>query len=520
MIGNRATAPIVAALAAVLSTLPAAAEEPLSVDCRARADWRLIGAEGGDELGVQALFADLDGDGFDDIVLGAWLADGERNERPRAGEVYVFFGHAMEHVSGIERAPSVIYGGRPGDRIGSDVDTGDFDGDGVSDLLIGARYANGPADSLRHRCGEAFLFLGGSDGASGKKYDLRDGADVTFIGAFTGDRLGRRITADDLDGDGRDDLLISAIGADSHGGDTPDAGAVHIIYGAPREDLEGYSDLFEIEPPVLRGADESDGLGGAVATGDCNGDGAPDIVLGCGFADGPANGRTNSGETYILLGRKGKRLEGTTRIAEGSEVTIYGAEAYDGAGVSVAAGDMDGDGIDDIAIGAYLADGPANGRDKCGEAYILFGNRSMHETETFDLAVARDVIIFGAEKGDQLGSVLDLADINGDAYADLVISALLNDGPGGRREDAGMVFIIFGGPQRSLRSRVDLSTGGGDLFLLGPSASDKISTLITTGHFGGKSLLFAGTMVGDGAGDRRIDSGEIYLLQREDLDRR
>lgn len=488
-----------------------------SVDCRKSFDFRFVGADGGDELGVQARFGDLDGDGYDDLILGAYMADGVRSERLSSGEVYVFYGRPGPPRQGDEFLPSVIYGGRPGDRIGSAVDTGDFNGDGASDFVLGARYANGPADSLRTRCGEVFLYLGDSTGENREEVDLRDGADMILYGASEGDRFGRRILVEDFDQDGKDDLLIAAIGADAKMGQIPDAGAVYLVYGAEREEREGAFDMLEEDFPVLQGLDESDGLGGSVAAGDWNGDGVPDIVLGCGFADGPANGRTNAGDVYVLLGRSGERLKGNRLIAGGSEVTIFGAEEYDGAGVSVGLGDMDGDGIDDIALGANLADGPANGRDKCGEVYVLFGNRSIRKGRTIDLLYPPDIIVLGGEKGDQLGSVLHLFDFNGDSYDDLIISSLLNDGPGEQREDAGMIYVVLGGAQRSLRPRVDLSSDGGDLYLLGPSAGDKIATNLWSGRLAGRCILFASTMIGDGPNDGRLDAGEVYFLQWKNL---
>ncbi|MFH1679335.1 MAG: FG-GAP-like repeat-containing protein, partial [Candidatus Eisenbacteria bacterium] len=308
---------------------------PASIDLAQRHDIRFIGGDPEDELGVQARFGDLNGDGYDEVILGAWLADGRHNNRPRSGEVVVFFGGPREKEGEGSWNASLVYGALPGNRIGSSADVGDFDGDGVPDLLIGARYADGPPDSLRPRSGEAYLLLGGSNGERREVVDVRRDPDLLLLGRDEGDRLGRRILVADLDKDGKEDLLVAAVGAAGPSGETRDAGAVYVIYGDRRENIEGIMDLSLEDPPALYGEDDSDALGSAMATGDWNGDDQPDLFLACGFADGPANGRTNAGETFVLFGAPGIRFEGERVLSEGREFTIYGAEAYDAAGVAV-----------------------------------------------------------------------------------------------------------------------------------------------------------------------------------------
>ena len=491
-----------------------AAEEKVhtAIDLGERYDRLFLGADPEDELGVQARFADLNGDGYDEIVIGAWLADGFRNRKPRSGEVYIFFGEPVETEGKGTWDASVIYGAAAGSRIGSAFDTGDYNGDGLSDMLVGARYAHGPKDSLRPRSGEVYLLLGGSDGSTREIFDDRFEPDLTILGRYEGDRLGRRIETADLDGDGKEDLLLAALGSDGIDGEEPDAGAVFLLYGDRKKHLSGIIDLSLTDLAVLHGADESDGLGDAMAAGDWNGDGVTDLFLGCGFADGPANSRTNSGETFVLFGDL-SRFDGERVVAEGTECTVYGAEPYDAAGVSIDAGDFDGDGIDDLAIGAYLADGPENERDNAGEVYILFGNRSLRSGDVIDLALDRDFVLYGAGRGDQIGSILRLFDWNGDGRADLIASSLLHDGPSERRPDAGMVTVLLGGHAEGLRPRIDLMTDEPDLMMIGPSTQDKIATLLVGALLEGRPTLAAGTMLGDGPKEGRRDGGEIYLLR-------
>lgn len=506
------------ALAALFSLSGAAADppstvSPLSIDLLEQYDFSFIGGDAEDQMGVQARFGDLDGDGYDDIILGAWLADGAWNNRMNAGEVYIFFGRPLDIVPAEPLSATLIYGADPGDRIGSCVDIGDFNGDGVQDLLIGARYADGNPDSLRPHAGEAFLLIGNSDWTRRDVVDVRTAPDMILVGREPGDHFGRRILIADLDEDGKEDMLIAALGESGREGETPGAGAIYLIYGDDRKEMGGIFDLSLQDVPVLHGSDESDGLGGAMAVADWNGDTVPDLVLGCGFADGPANSRTNAGETYVLFGEPGRRLSGEREIVEGNEFTIYGAESYDAAGIAVDAGDFDGDGIDDLAIGANLADGPENGRDNCGEVYILFGRRSWGEGTTVDLAHEADIVVYGSERGDQAGAIVSLFDWSGDGYADLVTSSLLHDGPEGIRQDAGMLFVVRGGRQGDLRPEVDLAGDRVDLRMLGPSAHDKIATSLTAVITGGRPALMAATMLGDGPRDERRDAGEIYILR-------
>ncbi|MBM3320730.1 MAG: VCBS repeat-containing protein [Candidatus Eisenbacteria bacterium] len=506
----------VAALALLPAGPAAETEKPsaASIDLMERHDVRFMGADAEDELGVQVRFGDLDGDGYDEIILGAWLADGRHNNRARSGEVAVYFGGPREKEGKGSWNASVIYGAESNDRIGSSADVGDWDGDGIPDLLIGARYADGPSDSLRPRSGQAFLLLGGSDGKKREVLDVRKTPDLLILGCEEGDRLGRRILVADLDHDGKEDLLLAAVGASGPRGETRDAGAVYVLYGDLRDEIVGILDLSVMNLPVLYGGDDADALGSAMAAGDWNGDGEIDLFLGCGFADGPANGRTNAGEVYVLFGAPGTRFAGERVLSDGSEYTIYGAEAYDAAGIAVSAGDLDGDRVDDLVIGANLADGPNNERENCGEVYVLFGSRSAGPGTMLDLALGRDLTIYGAERGDQVGSVLHCLDWNEDGYGDLVTSSLLNDGPGGSRVDAGMLYVFLGRPQSDLRPIVDLlEPEAADLRMLGPSAGDKIATLLESSRLSDRVCLLAGTMLGDGPNDERRDAGEIYILR-------
>src|SRR5262249_45827950 len=134
------------------------------------------------------------------------------------------------------------------------------------------------------------------------------------------------------------------------------------------------------------GAEASDTAGYSVsAAGDVNRDGFDDMIVGARGGDGAANGKLNTGDTYIVFGKPTwtatmdpTNLNGTTGFA------IYGVDPGERAGKSVSgAGDVNGDGFDDLLISAYMADGTGNGAPDAGESYVVFGKSTWDPT--FDL---------------------------------------------------------------------------------------------------------------------------------------
>ena len=152
------------------------------------------------------------------------------------------------------------------------------------------------------------------------------------------------------------------------------------------------SPVFDLahERPALSvlAAQPDDGLI-SVAAGDVNGDGHPDLIVGASQADGPADSRPDCGEAYIIFGPAAQG--GTVDLAQDEQdVTILGADSEDHMGYSVSAGDVNGDGIDDVLLGAPLADGPTNDRPQAGEAYVILGSRSLKPT--IDLALGQQTL--------------------------------------------------------------------------------------------------------------------------------
>ncbi|MEL6341920.1 MAG: MopE-related protein [Myxococcota bacterium] len=227
---------------------------------------------GGDDVLLTGLTlspaGDTDGDGLDDFLIGA------RTDN-NSGAIFLIRGGAALADQNLDDA-DIRYDGAPGDVAGDALAAaGDVNGDGVDDLLIGAPAA---AD-----VGEAYLILGGTAGGT-----LTTQAEALFRGNNLGDRAGAAVQAsDDLNGDGRPELLIGAP-------NNRNRGAVYIISGA---DASGVVWMALDADAKLEGGAANDQAGdGLAALGDVNDDGIPDLAVG-------ASGYTTTGMVYLLLGQ-------------------------------------------------------------------------------------------------------------------------------------------------------------------------------------------------------------------------
>jgi hypothetical protein len=454
------------------------------------------GADLGDQAGA-IVAGDFNGDGVADIALGAAFADGPDNQRPDAGEAYVFLGPFVPGSSrdaGLGDYDFVFYGARSGDTLSRALLAGDFNDDGTDDLAMGAPAAE-------ESTGLVYVMFGGTWPT---QTDFAVAAPGVLIrGGDDGDFTGLTLAAADLDNDSSDDLLISAMLADGPQDARADAGEVYLLPGSTL--LVGTSIALEETPSVLHGARAGDRLGEGLATGDVNGDGSSDLVLVATFGAGPDESRTQAGQTYVILSPAALPID---LASGGAALEVIGADPGDQLGHSMQLGDTDGDGATDIWLGAVSADGPGNAADLAGEAVLVTGKRPPG-TVVDTAAGQANAIIYGPEREARLGRSLTVADVSGDGLADLAIAAPNLD------SRAGRIFFFYGGSDS-----YPGDTSGADSVLYGLDPGD------TLGHeAAGTPPLWSADVDGDGRVDlllsapsadgpdnNRIDSGEAYVI--------
>jgi hypothetical protein len=278
----------------------------------------------------------------------------------------------------------------------------DLDGDGIDDLIL-------PAPEAADGAGRVYVFSGVPelDGDASE-------ADVTIQGAGTGEMLGESYAVGDVDGDGQDDLAVVGQGA----GD----GFCLLFAGGPSFGPTSPSDA------AVRINGES-GLGGmnTVAVGDVNADGIDDLAIGC------EDGRTGEGNVFVFFGSSTFQVQTTTVLTTAqADLVFTGEQVGDLFGAAVAIGDVTGDDVSDLVVGADMIDNPG----RTGRVYIQIGGPNIQGSEV----AFYDVVLVGSAADAGFGLNVAIGDVTGDGNDDLIASEFDDDlgGP-------GAVFVFAGG---------------------------------------------------------------------------
>lgn len=469
---------------------------------------------------------DINGDGIDDLILGAHGGD---DGGVSAGEAYVIYGTADSNRGPIDLTTMsrgdgfVIQGDQSYDHIGFSVSgAGDVNGDGIADMIVGGIGVNSPG---LDDPGGAYVIYG-TLGSMRTRLDLTglaSGDGFKIEGANSQSSAGSSVSGiGDINDDGIDDILIGA----TTGYDDP-PGSAYVVYGMANSTRETLSlaELALSDGFSILGDSSRDGAGRSVSgAGDVNGDGIDDLIVGAPFGD---DGGSNAGEAYVIYGT----VDGTRddidlgELAASDGFTMQGNSIGDLAGRSVSgAGDIDGDGIDDILVGAAI-DFP--GGNDANSAYVIYG-KADSDRSRIDLAGldADTGFLIQDSRDHQAGfSVSNAGDINGDGLDDLILGAPYGQIGG---NNAGEAYIIYGAAGRS-RSLIDLSElQESDGFVIvgemggGEGVNNK-------GDLAGYSVSGAGDLNSDGIDDLIVgapyadiggtDSGAAYVIYGTDGNR-
>ena len=363
--------------------------------------WSQEGGQEGAVFGYPVATAgDVNGDGFSDIIVGALGYDNVQEDEGRA---YVYHGSA----AGPRNTPTwATESNQQSSELGTSVaGAGDVNGDGLSDVVIGAPYYdNGQADE-----GRAFVYHGTGDG-------------LGFIPAWTGESNqafahfgGSVASAGDVNGDGFADVIVGADGFDNG---NSDEGRAYAYHGSP-------TGLLASPAWVTESDQGSAYYGTQVATaGDINGDGRSDVIVAARFFD---NGQADEGRAYVY---HGSSVGLSTLPAWTGESNQASSECISAA----TAGDVNGDGFSDVIIGSHLYD---NGQADEGRAFVYHGSAlGLGTTPAATVESNQASCAFGR-------AVATAGDINRDGFSDVIVGAPLYNGG---QIAQGIVFVYLGTP--------------------------------------------------------------------------
>ena len=374
---------------------------------------------------------DVNGDGLADLVFGLPHAVDE------AGRSYVVFGKtdvgAVQLVDVLNGLGGFVLEGEPQSQAGAVAGGGDVNGDGLDDIIVGARLAGSAA-------GRSYVVFGKS-GDTGPVLlaDLFDGhGGYTIDGEIAYDEAATVSGAGDVNGDGLDDILI---GAPLSNATAWRAGRGYVVFGKEDTSRVALSAVASGTGGFVVNAEEQADAGTGISVGaarDVNGDGLDDVAL-TAFGIGWGPNSLPGGRTYVVFGKASTQALDLSAIVAGTAgFAVNGVPAEIGAlsiGSARGGGDVNGDGLGDIIVGAQAYDLAGTGYG----AYVVFGKTDTASVELADLQLGARGIVLEGEGGSLAASSASIeGDVNGDGMSDILVGDPSRDG------GLGGVYVVFG----------------------------------------------------------------------------
>ncbi len=371
---------------------------------------------------------DINKDGYDDFIVGAYLHNAGGSNRGRA---YVYLGG-----SSLGSTPALtLSGDQDGALFGNSVnDIDDVNNDGYDDFIVGAYSHNAGGTSQ----GRAYVYLGGSS--------LSSSPALTLSGDENSALFGNSVSGiGDANKDGYDDFIVTAPFHDAGAGSTADRGRAYVYLG-------GFS--LSSTPALILSGDEDDAFFGNSVSGigDANKDGYSDFIVCADGHDAGAGSTANRGRAYVYFG--GSSLSSIPSVLTGDEDGAIFGNSVSGIG------DANKDGYDDFIVAAYGHDAEAGSSADRGRAYVYFGGSSLSSTPALTLSGDENSALFG-------NSVSGIGDANKDGYDDFIVTAPFHDAGAGSNADRGRAYVYFGGT--NLSSTPSVLSGDEDIAYFGIS---------------------------------------------------
>jgi hypothetical protein len=315
------------------------------------------------------------------------------------------------------------------DSLGTVASLGDVDGDGVADLAVGAPY-NLRNPDVWNKVGGAWVLLLNPDGS----VKARQRIDRNNLGIFGGDAFAISVAGADFNQDGRAELVVGAAGDN---GSSNDEGAVWVLFLNPDGSLGGGHKIGSMSPDFANTLDHGDVFGVSVANlGDLNGDGVPDLAVGAPRDD---DGGTDRGAVWVLFMNSDGTVKSYQKISSDSGGFSGELQDEDNFGTGLAnLGDLNQDGVTDLAVGATLAD---DGGHNQGAIWVLFMNSDGTVSSSQKISATSGGFLDVLDTEDGFGTALaGVGDLNGDGSLDLAVGVPGHDGSGAEQ---GAIYLLY-----------------------------------------------------------------------------